>query len=236
MIDSYGREITYLRMSVTDRCNLRCRYCMPAESNHCGRSGNNANESVATGTGNFTCPREELLTEDEMIIAVRAAASIGITKLRITGGEPLVNPNIVSICERAAKVEGIDEICITTNGILLPKLAAKLVKAGVSRVNISLDTLNAGKYTEMTRGGSLDAALKGFHAALEAGFERVKVNSVLINGFNTDEIESLAGLTLKYPIDVRFIELMPMVEGSFGPEAYISGNVVLDRLPSLKKT
>ena len=216
MVDSYGRSITYLRMSVTDLCNLRCRYCMPAEG---------------------VCKRthEEMLTEDEMIMAVRAAASLGISKLRITGGEPLIKPNILSICERAANTPGIEEVCVTTNGIRLPELAAKLVEAGVERVNISLDTLDGDKYSEMTRGGVLEDALKGLEAALEAGFKRVKINSVLINGFNTDEIRALTGLTLKYPVDVRFIELMPMVEGVFDAEAYISGDEVLRQLPELGK-
>lgn len=216
MLDSFGREISYMRISVTELCNLRCRYCMP-EDGVCKKS------------------HEEMLSEDEMITAVEAAASLGITKLRITGGEPLVKKNIVSICRRASQVPGIREICITTNGTLLPVLAKPLREAGVNRINISLDTLDAGKFRYISRCGELKQAIDGIRAALEAGFEKVKLNTVLIGGFNDDEIPSLAALTRIYPLDVRFIELMPMYDsGDFGPEAFIPYTVVLDRLPELE--
>ena len=149
MIDTFGRSITYLRVSVTDLCNLRCRYCMPEDG---------------------VCKKEhaDMLTEDELIQAVEAAVALGITKLRITGGEPLVKKNIVSICRRASRVPGIREVCLTTNGILLPELARPLKEAGVSRLNLSLDTLDPQKYAHITRNGSLDDFWKGFHAALDA--------------------------------------------------------------------
>ena len=173
-----------------------------------------------------------MLTEDEMIAAVEAAASLGVTKLRITGGEPLVKRNIVSICERAAKVPGIAEVCITTNGVLLPKLAKGLRAAGVSRVNLSLDTLDPAKYARITRVGRLDDALAGLHAALDAGFEKIKLNAVLIGGFNDDEIPALAELTKTYPVDARFIELMPMVDSrEFGEDAFLPCSAVLEHLP-----
>ncbi len=260
MKDQFGREINYLRLSVTDRCNLRCRYCMPEE-------------------GVCKKPHTEMLTEDEMIDAVEAAAALGVTKLRITGGEPLVKRNIVALCARAAHVPGIRELCITTNGVLLPKLAKglraagaggeplvkrnivalcaraahvpgirelcittngvllpKLAKglraAGVNRVNLSLDTLDPKKYAHITRVGTLEGALDGLHAALEAGFDKVKINAVLIGGFNDDEIEPLANLTMRYPVDVRFIELMPMLDHpEFGEAAFIPYTRVLDKLP-----
>ncbi len=215
MKDGFGREITYLRMSVTELCNLRCRYCMPAEG---------------------VCKRrhDEMLTQEEMLRAVRVAAELGIRKLRITGGEPLVKKNILAICEGAAAIPGIGEICLTTNGLLLPGLAKPLRAAGVSRLNISLDTLDARKYAWMTRIGALDDALKGVEAALEAGFERVKLNAVLIGGWNDDEIRPLAALSARWPVDVRFIELMPMADKSaFGPEAYIPCGRVLEVLPEL---
>ena len=216
MIDRFGREITYLRISVTELCNLRCRYCMP-EDGVCKKT------------------HEEMLTEDEIIMAVRAAASLGIRKLRITGGEPLIKKNIVSICQRAAAVPGIQEVCITTNGTLLPELAKPLRDAGVSRVNISLDTLDPEKFRYISRVGELDQAEAGIRAALDAGFDKVKLNTVLIGGFNDDEIPALAELTRRYPIDLRFIELMPMYDsGDFGPEAFIPYTVVLDRLPGLE--
>ena len=185
MIDTYGRQITYLRLSVTELCNLRCRYCMP-EDGVCKKR------------------HEEMLTQEEMILAIRAAAALGIRKLRITGGEPLVKSNIVELCRAAAAVDGIEEVCLTTNGTLLPKLAAPLREAGVRRLS------------------------------LEAGFDKIKINSVLIGGFNDDGIPTLAALTQRYPVDVRFIELMPMYDsGDFGPDAFIPYTVVTDRLPDL---
>lgn len=213
MIDEYGRDITYLRLSVTELCNLRCRYCMP-EDGICKKA------------------REEMLTEDEMVDAVKAAASLGIRKLRITGGEPLVKPNIVFICERSAAVPGIEEVCLTTNGFMLPKLGKDLVKAGVKRVNLSLDTLNAEKYAYITRWGTLDKAMAGLESALTDGFEKVKINAVLIGGFNDGEIRPLAELTKRYPIDVRFIEMMPMYDsGDFSQDAFIPCQKVLEYLP-----
>lgn len=218
MIDAYGRDIYYLRLSVTDRCNLRCRYCMPADG-VCKKS------------------HAEMLTEDEMIRAVQAAASLGIRKLRLTGGEPLVKKNILSICARSAAIEGIREVCMTTNGVLLPQMANALKASGVSRLNISLDTLDPDKYAYMTRLGTLAQAMRGVEAALDAGFERLKINAVLIGGFNEDEIPALAGLSRRYPVDVRFIELMPMTEHeAFGPQAYVPGSAVLTALPELMET
>ncbi len=215
MIDTFGRSITYLRLSVTELCNLRCRYCMPAEG---------------------VCKKrhEEMLSQEETLTAIRAAASLGITKLRITGGEPLVKPNIVPLCREAAATAGIRELCLTTNGLLLPKLAAELRGTGVDRLNISLDTLDAGRYRSITRGGSLKDALDGIETALAAGFDRIKLNTVLIGGFNDDEIPALAELTRRWPVDLRFIELMPMPGNrEFGPESFIPCSVVTDRLKDL---
>ena len=216
MKDSFGREISYMRLSVTELCNLRCRYCMP-EAGVCKKR------------------HEDMLTEDEMITAVEAAASLGIKKLRITGGEPLVKKNILSICERAASVEGIEELCLTTNGVLLPQLAASLKAAGVSRVNISLDTLRPERFEYITRCGRLDDTMRGIDAALSAGFSKVKLNTVLIGGFNDDELADIAALTKTRPLDVRFIELMPMYDsGDFGKGAFISADEVLRALPELE--
>ena len=217
MIDQLGRDITYLRISVTDKCNLRCRYCMP-EDGVCKKN------------------HADMLTEDEIILAVEAAASLGIRKIRITGGEPLVKKNIVSICRRTAAVEGIEEVCLTTNGILLPKLAGELKEAGVSRINLSLDTLDPEKYAYITRIGTMDDFRAGLDAAFAAGFEKIKINSVLIGGFNDQEVGALARLTIEYPLDVRFIELMPMYDsGDFGPEAYLPYSDVLDQLPGAEE-
>ena len=214
MIDRFGRDIDYLRLSVTDRCNLRCRYCMP-ETGVCKKS------------------HAEMLTEDETITAIEAAAALGIRKLRITGGEPLIKKNILSICRRAAAVPGIREVCLTTNGILLSQFAGPLKQAGVSRLNLSLDTLNAEKYAYMTRLGKLEDFYQGLEAALGVGFEKIKINAVLIGGFNDDEIVQLAQLSIRYPVDVRFIELMPMYDGGdFDAAAYIPCSKVLEQLPA----
>ena len=213
MIDKLGRDITYLRISLTDKCNLRCRYCMPEEG-VCKRS------------------HHEMMNEDEVVTAAEAAASLGIRKIRLTGGEPLVKRNILSICRRVAAVEGIDEVCLTTNGILLPQLGRQLREAGVSRLNLSLDTLDPEKYAYITRIGKLEQFCAGLEAALEAGFDKIKINAVLIGGFNEDEIEALAGLTMEYPVDMRFIELMPIQDhDEFGQDAYVPYSRVLERLP-----
>lgn len=215
MIDTYGRSITYLRISVTDLCNLRCRYCMPEEG---------------------VCKKDhrQMLTEEEMITAVKAAASLGIRKVRITGGEPLVKNNILSISRRIAETEGIEEVCITTNGMLLPKLAKPLAEAGVDRLNLSLDTLNPEKFAYITRKGTLEDFQKGLDAALDTGFKKIKLNAVLIGGFNDTEIRDLSELTLKYPVDMRFIEMMPMYDsGEFGPQSFIPYTKVLEELPEL---
>ena len=217
MIDRLGRDITYLRISVTDKCNLRCRYCMPEDG---------------------VCRKDhaDMLTEDEIIEAVKVAAELGITKIRITGGEPLVKKNIVSICRRTAQVEGIKEVCLTTNGVLLPQLAKPLREAGVKRLNLSLDTLKEDKYAYITRIGKLETFRAGLDAAFEAGFEKIKINAVLIGGFNDDEIVDMANLTREYPLDMRFIELMPMYDsGDFGMAAYLPYSKVLEKLPDAQE-
>jgi cyclic pyranopterin phosphate synthase len=206
-----------MRISVTELCNLRCRYCMPEEGvckkSHC-----------------------DMMTEDETIEVIKVAAELGVEKLRITGGEPLVKKNILSICRRAAEVPGIREVCITTNATLLESMAKPLIDAGVTCVNISLDTLDAEKYRHITRGGELKDALAGFDAAMSAGFRRVKMNAVLIGGFNDDEIPALVGLTMDKDIDMRFIELMPMYHtDEFGKEAFIPAKTVLERIPGLEE-
>lgn len=216
MIDSFGRSITYLRLSVTELCDLRCRYCMPEE-------------------GVCKLRHDQMLTEEEMLRAVCAASKLGITKVRVTGGEPLTKPNILSICRGIAHAPGIQDTAITTNGTRLPELAGPLRKAGIRRVNISLDTLDPEKYAYITRRGQLQNALNGLRAALDAGFDQVKINAVLIGGFNEDEIPALAELTQRWPVDVRFIELMPMAGNTgFGKESYIPVSRVLQRLPEAK--
>lgn len=212
MKDTFNREIDYLRLSVTDLCNLRCRYCMPEEG-VCKKSHQN------------------MLTQEEMLTAVKACASLGIKKVRLTGGEPLVKTNILDICEGVRSIEGIQTICMTTNGIRLKAMAKDLKAAGIQRLNISLDTLNADRFRYITRIGNLSDVLEGIRCAIETGFEKVKINTVLYGGFNDDEIAELAKLTQTYPVDVRFIELMPMDNGlGYDRKAFISCETVLEKL------
>lgn len=216
MIDKYGRQIDYMRISVTELCNLRCRYCMPEE-------------------GIVKRDHEEMMTAEETIDAVKAAVSLGVKKIRVTGGEPLVKRGIVELCENIAAVDGVEELCMTTNGTLLPGYARELRAAGVDRVNISLDTLKADRYKEITRIGELSEALSGIEAAFEAGFEKVKINTVLMGGFNDDEIEDFVRLTIDRPLEVRFIELMPIGGGiEFEKARFISCVRVLESVPGLE--
>ena len=196
MIDQFGRNINYLRLSVTDECNLRCRYCMP-------------------GACIMKNPEKELSC-DELIEITRASVSCGINKIRITGGEPLIRPDILEITTSISNLEGVGEICLTTNGILLSQYAEGLKAAGIDRVNISLDSLEDSCYSRVTRGGSLNSVLEGIRAAVDAGFRRIKINTVLMEGINDHEIPALAELALQNDIDLRFIELMPIGECSNG--------------------
>lgn len=216
MIDNYGRVIDYMRISVTELCNLRCRYCMPED-------------------GIVKRAHDEMMTAEETIDAVKAAVSLGIKKIRITGGEPLVKRGIVKLCGAISAIEGVEELCITTNGTLLPKFGKELREAGVSRVNISLDTLDPDKYREITRVGELSNALAGIDAAFEAGFDKIKINNVLMGGFNDDEIGDFVRLTVDRPIEVRFIELMPIGGGmDFDRSGFISCQQVLSKVPELE--
>lgn len=215
MIDHYGREIDYLRISVTELCNLRCKYCMPEEGIRKRR-------------------HEEMMTAEETIDAAKAAVSLGIHKIRITGGEPLVKRGIVRLCREIAGIDGVEELCITTNGTLLKDCATELKEAGVDRINISLDTLNAQKFRDITRLGDLQDVFDGIEAAFDAGFEKIKINVVLMGGFNDDEIADFVALTRDNPLEVRFIELMPIGGGmNFDEAKFISCTKVLEKVPQL---
>ena len=191
MKDQYGRTVDYLRLSVTDLCNYRCRYCMPPE-------------------GVEKLPHSSILSLEEYVEIAAAAVGLGITKIRVTGGEPLVRRGIVELCRALRAIPGLRELCLTTNGSQLTALAAPLRDAGVDRLNISLDTLHPEHFRAMTRTGSLEDVLSGIQAAERAGFKQLKLDTVLIGGFNENEIRPLAELTLTHPWEVRFIELMPM--------------------------
>ncbi|HIS15143.1 MAG TPA: GTP 3',8-cyclase MoaA [Candidatus Scatomorpha merdavium] len=215
MKDGYGRDIYYLRLSVTDLCNLRCVYCMPAGGVEKRR-------------------HEDVLTVEELEEIARSAGRCGIRKIRLTGGEPLVRRGIVDICARTAAAPGVEEVCMTTNGLLLPKLAPELRKAGLRRVNISLDTLSPELYRELTRVGNIEDAVSGLKAALD-NFETVKINAVLIGGTNEPEIRQMVYITKDAPVELRFIELMPIGECAHWPrERFLENSAVLEAVPELE--
>lgn len=195
MEDRFARRINYLRISITDRCNLRCVYCMPE-------------------AGIKLQSHDEILRLEEIVRLVKIAAAQGVTKVRLTGGEPLIRKGVVTLVEGIAGVDGIDDIALTTNGVLLPRLAPQLKKAGLNRVNISLDTLNPHRYRQITRVGSFQDAWAGIETALDVGFHPVKLNVVVIRHFNDQEILSFLRLVYEYPLHVRFIELMPIGSSS----------------------
>jgi cyclic pyranopterin phosphate synthase len=190
ILDSFGRSINYLRVSVTDRCNLRCLYCMPPE-------------------GVPQMPHSEILSYEEIRTVVQAAAELGINRIRLTGGEPLVRAELPKLIKMLSQIEGIQELSLTTNGTFLKKYALELKQAGLSRVNVSLDTLKAAKFQYITRLGKLKDVLEGIEAAKEAGFHPVKINTVVMRGINDDEILDFARMTYEDGWHVRFIELMP---------------------------
>ncbi len=215
MKDSFGREISYMRISVTDRCNLRCKYCMP--------------EGGIENLGH-----DKILTFEEITRIVKASVSLGITKFRLTGGEPLARKGIVNLVESLAKIEGVKELAMTTNGTMLADKAEALKAAGLQRVNISVDSLIYHKYEQITRGGDLDAAFDGVNAALKAGLTPLKLNVVAIKGFNDDEILNFVQLSINHPIDIRFIELMPIGQaGKDNDYCYLSSEEIKKKLPGL---
>ena len=191
MIDRYGRTIDYMRISVTDRCNLRCVYCVPK----CGVT---------------RIPTERLLTEEELLRITRAAAKEGIAHVKVTGGEPLLRPNLAWLVQKIREIPGIETVTLTTNGILLPDQIDGLTAAGISGINISLDTLNKERYRSLTRGGELERALAGLEAAKRQKGVTVKVNAVLYETHWEEDALTLAALAEKDPVHVRFIEHMPL--------------------------
>ncbi len=215
MLDNVGRKINYLRISVTDLCNLRCRYCMPEEG-LCKKS------------------HEDILRIEEIEEIVQEAAKLGINKVRITGGEPLIRKGIIELIRKISAVEQIKDIAMTTNGVLLGRYARELKEAGLNRVNISIDSLNKEKFSKITRGGNIKDVLDGIEEAKRVGLTPIKFNTVLIGGFNDDEIEAFVNLASSEDIDVRFIELMPLGQAStWAKEHFIPNTTVLDRFPEL---
>jgi len=193
LIDNFGREISYLRVSITDRCNYRCIYCQSEKEFE-------------------FIPHQEILRFEEIVEIVQEAVNLGITKVRITGGEPLVRKGVVNFIKKLREIKKLEDISLTTNGFFLPEYAEKLKDAGLNRVNISLDSLQEEKYKKITRGGSLEKVLKGIDSGLKAGLLPIKINTVLIRGINDDEVEDFVGLALERPLNIRFIEFMPSGE------------------------
>lgn len=212
LVDRHGRHITYLRISVTDRCNLHCRYCMPLG-------------------GVERVPHEMVLTYEEMLMIAGVCAVRGVHKVRITGGEPLTRKGIASFIERLKGIDGIRDVSLTTNGVLLETMAPDLKRAGLDRVNISLDTLDRRKFEHITGVDAFDAVIRGICSAYEHGLHPVKINVVAIRGFNDTEIEEFAGITRRLPVEVRFIELMPVGCITKYPEReHISAGEIKDRI------
>ncbi len=208
--DKFGRRIDYLRLSVTDRCNLRCVYCLPEGFREFSHS-------------------KDVLTDDEVIELVSNFTSLGLRRVRITGGEPLIRPGLHRLISRLAKIDGLEEVSLSTNGVLLEGQARDLARAGIRRVNISLDSLKEERFHSITRFGALPAVLRGIDAALEH-LAPVKINVVVMAGTNDDEIEDFVRLTVDRPIHVRFIELMPMGEtGYFNKSRWLPVDEIMRR-------
>ncbi|MBU2986505.1 GTP 3',8-cyclase MoaA [Saccharophagus degradans] len=192
LIDSFGRQVTYVRLSVTDRCDFRCIYCMAEDMTF--------------------LPRKDVLTLEEFALLGRAFAELGVTKIRVSGGEPLIRKDVIQLFESLGAINSINDLCLTSNGSKLTELAKPLVDAGVHRINVSLDTLNEQRFKELTRFGDLNTVLKGIDAALNAGFKKIKLNSVVMKNYNLQEAADLATYALERGMDISFIEEMPLGE------------------------
>ncbi|HXO42124.1 MAG TPA: GTP 3',8-cyclase MoaA, partial [Thermoanaerobaculia bacterium] len=212
LTDAFGRRLTYLRVSVTDRCNLRCTYCLPEDAD-------------------FPFGDRDFLRPEEIEAMVGALVRLGIRRVRLTGGEPLVRKDIVEIARRVKALPGVENLALSTNGTELARLAEPLRAAGVDRVNISLDSLDAERFRAITRRGSLEAVWNGVEAALAAGFSPVKLNAVLLSRQNLEDVDRLVELTLDRPLSVRFIEMMPTASNRhLQPDEYVSSDVVKQRI------
>ncbi len=212
MLDKYDRDINYLRVSITDRCNLRCTYCRPKE-------------------GVSLKGHDDILRYEEIIRIASQAVKMGFVKVRLTGGEPLVRRGFVAFARDLKKIQGLRDISLTTNGILLDQYAEDIFKAGITRINISLDSINKDKYFQITRGGNLDDVFRGIAAAEKAGFSPIKINTVVMNGFNDDEVLDFAQLALTKPFQIRFIEIMPISSVNANqPENFLPTAQLSDRI------
>lgn len=215
MQDKFRRVVNYMRISVIDRCNLRCIYCMPAE-------------------GIKPIAHKSILRYEEITRIVKIAAATGVRQIRLTGGEPLIRKDLAYLVSSLSAIEGIEDISLTTNGLLLKKHARPLADAGLRRVNVSLDSLSPDKYRDITRGGDIDTVLEGIREAEDAGLLPVKINMVPIRGFNDSEIEAFARLTMKASYHVRYIEFMPIgAKELWSAEKYISTDEVKAKVSAI---
>ncbi|EGV09813.1 molybdenum cofactor biosynthesis protein A [Parvimonas sp. oral taxon 393 str. F0440] len=215
MKDRFGRNITYLRISVTDLCNLRCKYCMPE-------------------SGVKSLCHSDILSIEEIVEIVKVASKNGIKKIRLTGGEPLVRRGFINLCKQISKIDEIEDIAITTNGVYLKDMADELFENKVRRINFSLDTLIKEKYNDITRRNDFDKTMESLFYAIKKGF-KVKINVVLIGGFNDDEIQDFVNLANEYELEVRFIELMQIGEtANWSKDKFISNKIVLEKVPELE--
>jgi len=224
--DQFGRKVNYLRVSVTDRCNLRCCYCIPPD-------------------GVSLKKHQDILTFEEIETIVRAGVELGINKVRLTGGEPLLRKGFPDLVRKLAAIEGLKDLALTTNGILLGPMAPELKEAGIKRVNVSLDTLRPERFKRMTGSDQWQQAKEGFEKALTAGFEQVKLNVVAIAGYNDDEVEDFVKYAMDKPIQLRFIEFMPVGNKFWEKDKHLNSKGLIERisttttivsLPPLKNT
>ncbi|MBV1881412.1 MAG: GTP 3',8-cyclase MoaA [Pseudomonadales bacterium] len=209
LVDRFQREVNYVRISLTDRCDFRCVYCMSEEMTF--------------------LPREQILSLEEIEWIAQAFVELGVSKIRLTGGEPLVRKNMISLVDKLGKLDGLDELVLTTNGSQLTKFAVPLREAGVKRINISLDSLNVERFRQLTRTGSLDKVLLGIESAIQAGFEKIKLNAVILKGRNDDEIIDLVEFVIAKGIDISFIEEMPLgyIDEHSREESYMSSEAII---------
>lgn len=215
MKDRFGRNITYLRISVTDLCNLRCKYCMPE-------------------SGVKSLCHSDILSIEEIVEIVKVASKNGIKKIRLTGGEPLVRRGFINLCKQISEINEIEDIAITTNGVYLKSMADELFENKVRRINFSLDTLVKEKYNDITRRNDFDKTMESLFYVIKKGF-KVKINVVLIGGFNDDEIQDFVNLANKYDLEVRFIELMQIGEtANWSKDKFVSNKIVLEKVPELE--
>ncbi len=219
LVDPYGRKIDYLRISITDFCNLSCSYCSPPFSGH------------------PRLDRSEILTYEELARLAEAAVAAGISKIRITGGEPLMRRGVIEFCRMLSGIQGLTDLAMTTNGIRLVELAEDLYRAGVRRINVSLDTLKRDRFRKITGKDALGMVLEGIVRAEAIGFDPIKINTVVMRGVNSDEVADLARLTFEKPFQVRFIELMPFRSGGNSQYAklYMPIREIMERIPGIDR-